>query len=252
LAAGRISEIQSVVRSFNHLRNQLAARTTEREAAESALRHRALHDPLTGLPNRTLFTDRLEHALARAERGTESVAVLFLDLNKFKEINDSLGHEQGDALLVAVSNRLRPCVRSSDTVARFGGDEFVALLEDIASLDEAVTVARRITAEFTVPIKLDSCEVAVTVSIGVATGAQLTSARALVHRADVAMYQAKRSGAAFEVFATRSDRGATTRFARKRRQLTFAGASSVLDVDQPTADVIHQSNRHASRIARLA
>ena len=106
---------------------------TERKGAEEWLEHRAFHDPLTDLPNRQLLFDRLGHALARTERGSSGVAVLFMDLDRFKVINDSLGHEAGDRLLVAASERLKGCLRPEDTLARFGGDEFVVLVEDLES-----------------------------------------------------------------------------------------------------------------------
>src|SRR5215203_3424437 len=109
---------------------------TERKALEEQLRHQAFHDLLTGLPNRALFIDRLEHALTRANRRGSTVAVLFTDLDNFKVINDSLGHDVGDQLLVAVAERLKACLRPEDTAARLGGDEFTILVEDIASVDE--------------------------------------------------------------------------------------------------------------------
>src|SRR6266852_3720808 len=121
---------------------------TSRKHAEAALEHQALHDWLTGLPNRTLFRDRLEHALAQADRRDHLVAVLFLDLDNFKVINDSLGHQSGDALLVEVAQRLRLCVRGSDTVARLGGDEFTVLLEEIDEEAQANLVAERIGDAF--------------------------------------------------------------------------------------------------------
>src|SRR5215471_2524492 len=117
---------------------------TERKALEEKLAHQAFHDPLTSLPNRSLFMNRLSHALRRTERRPGAVGVLFLDLDRFKVINDSLGHQVGDRLLVEVSARLRDCLRPADTVARLGGDEFAILLEDIEGLNEATAVAERI------------------------------------------------------------------------------------------------------------
>lgn len=118
--------------------------TTERKALEKQLAHQAFHDPLTNLPNRALFMNRLEHALMRAVRGENAVAVLFTDLDNFKLINDSLSHEVGDQLLVAVAERIQACLRPGDTVARFGGDEFSILLEDVAEVEGASDVATRV------------------------------------------------------------------------------------------------------------
>lgn len=144
-------------------------RINDRKELEERLAHQALHDPLTGLPNRRLFTDRLEHATARASRNEESIAVLFLDLDGFKEVNDSLGHEAGDELLVAVASRLSKCLRPGDTISRLGGDEFVVLLEEIAGVDEAEEVAERISRSLHTTFVLDGREVSVTASIGIAT-----------------------------------------------------------------------------------
>ncbi|MGA7730243.1 MAG: sensor domain-containing diguanylate cyclase, partial [Chloroflexia bacterium] len=127
---------------------------TERKSIEEQLEHQAFHDALTGLPNRVLFRDRLSHALARAKRNGSSVAVLFLDLDNFKVINDSLGHKVGDQLLVVVSKRLQECVRAEDTIARLGGDEFTVLLEDITDFHTAVTIAERIGEQLQVSVAL--------------------------------------------------------------------------------------------------
>ena len=175
---------------------------TERKLFEEQLRHQAFHDPLTQLPNRALFMDRLEHALVRRERSEKAVAVLFLDLDNFKLVNDSLGHEFGDRLLVSVAERLRRCLRAEDTAARFGGDEFAILLEDLTDANDAVRVADQITRALKAPFALESREVFVTTSIGIALG---TSERQrptdILRNADVALYQAKDRGkATWEVF----------------------------------------------------
>lgn len=175
---------------------------TERKALEEQLAHQAFHDSLTGLPNRTLFINRLEHALARAERFEDSVAVLFLDLDNFKVINDSLGHEVGDKLLAATARRLRPCLRPGDTIARLGGDEFTILLENISGMDEVTSVAERIADAMRSPVMLDGQDLFVTFSIGIALGdADRNKPGDLLRNADLALYQAKGSGKAhYEVF----------------------------------------------------
>jgi len=173
----------------------------ERQAIEDAIRNRALHDPLTGLPNRVLFVDRLEHALARLGRQQSLCAILFLDLDHFKLVNDSLGHQVGDELLAAAAPRLKQALRSSDTVARFGGDEFGVLLEDIASERDAIETAERIAAIFARPFVLSGSEHFVTTSIGIALARGGEQADELIRDADAAMYRAKDRGRArYEVF----------------------------------------------------
>ena len=158
----------------------------------NAMVHQALHDALTGLPNRALFLDRLEHALARATRGGTGVAVLFLDLDRFKTVNDSLGHAAGDQLLCTVAERIAGCMRAADTAARLGGDEFAVLLEDLISTHEAVRVAERIIEALAAPIEVAGREVYIGASIGVASGRH--GAEDLLRHADVAMYRAKAQG----------------------------------------------------------
>jgi len=168
---------------------------TERKALEERLRHQALHDPLTDLPNRALLMDRLGHALARAERRGKKVAILFLDLDNFKHVNDSLGHKAGDRLLVEVAGRLRECMRAEDTVARLGGDEFVVLIEDLDDEKDAANVARQIVQALQSPILVDNHEVFVTTSTGIAFGASSEDhVETLLREADVAMYRAKDGG----------------------------------------------------------
>jgi diguanylate cyclase (GGDEF)-like protein len=169
--------------------------------SESPLRralYRALHDPLTGLANRGLLMEQLAQALARARRRPGSVAVLFLDLDRFKVVNDSLGHAVGDDLLVEVARRLERTMRSADTVARFGGDEFVVLAEDVAGLDEALSLARRLREAIAVPVRVGAGQrVVVTASVGIALsppGAVAATPSSLLWDADVAMYRAKDTG----------------------------------------------------------
>jgi diguanylate cyclase (GGDEF)-like protein len=161
--------------------------------------HQALHDALTGLPNRALFTDRIQHALVQGRRRGTTCGVIFLDLDRFKTVNDSLGHGAGDELLVAVGRRLAGSLRSADTAARLGGDEFAVLLEDLGGVSEAVLVAERITAALSAPIVVSGREVYVKVSLGIAVGGH--EASELLRQADVAMYRAKRDGKGrFRVF----------------------------------------------------
>ncbi len=169
---------------------------TDRKLAEEQLLHDAFHDALTGLPNRALFTDRLKLALARHKRlGAEQFSVLFLDLDRFKVINDSLGHAIGDQLLVGIARRLESCLRPGDTVARLGGDEFTVLLEDVSDTREAIAVAERIEKELSPPFNLGGHEVYTTASIGIApstTGYERPDD--ILRDADTAMYRAKSLG----------------------------------------------------------
>ncbi|MGH2889532.1 MAG: sensor domain-containing protein [Solirubrobacteraceae bacterium] len=177
----------------------------ERELTNDDIRHRALHDPLTALPNRTLFLDRLQQATERLRRHQDSLtAILALDLDRFKLVNDSLGHAVGDELLAAIAPRLRQAVRSSDTVARFGGDEFGILLEDIGGEHEAIEMAQRIASVFTRPFVLAGNEHFVTTSIGIALAAGGELADDLMRDADAAMHRAKERGRArYELFDER-------------------------------------------------
>ncbi len=157
----------------------------------------AFRDALTGLPNRALFMDRLSHALTRAERGGANLAVLFLDLDRFKILNETLGHEVGDRLLLEVGHRITSCLRPEDTVARLGGDEFALLLEDTADLSGATAMAERVSAEIQRPFIVDGRDVLISASIGVAlTGVGAMQPEEVLRNADLAMYQAKAEGRA--------------------------------------------------------
>jgi diguanylate cyclase (GGDEF)-like protein/PAS domain S-box-containing protein len=173
----------------------------ERQLTDDDIRHRALHDDLTGLPNRLLFMDRLQQALARLRRHPSLTAILFLDIDRFNLVNDSLGHHVGNELLAATAPRLRQAVRSSDTVARFGGDEFGILLEEIAGEQDAIDMAQRIAAVFTRPFLLEGDEHFVTTSIGIALAQGGELAEDVVRDADAAMNRAKERGRArYELF----------------------------------------------------
>ena len=167
---------------------------SERKALEEQLRQLAFHDPLTLLANRNLFRDRVQHALTLAQRGQSSVAVMFLDLDNFKNINDSLGHDAGDRLLQAVAQRIVKTTRSSDTVARLGGDEFAVLVEGIATITEVQRLADALIATLDVPFPLNGMEVRVGASIGVAFSGRESGTETLLSNADIAMYHAKAAG----------------------------------------------------------
>ena len=153
--------------------------------------HQALHDSLTGLPNRQLLIDRLEHAQARAERAGNKVAVLFVDLDTFKTVNDSFGHAVGDVLLGEAAARLLRCIRAADTAARFGGDEFVVLLEDVDE-PRVAQVANRILETMNEPFEIEGREVFIGASIGIAIGHSVDDD--LLRNADLALYRAKAKG----------------------------------------------------------
>jgi len=175
---------------------------SERKRFEEQLAHQALHDPLTKLPNRTLALDRLIQALARSRRSGGSVAVLFIDIDHFKVVNDSLGHQVGDQLLIEVAKRLQGVLRQSDTVARFGGDEYVMICDELADEPGAIRMTERVETALARPVELQGEEQAVTASIGVAIArGPDDDPDALIRDADAAMYRAKELGRArYEVF----------------------------------------------------
>ena len=178
---------------------------TEHKLTEARIQRVAHHDSLTGLPNRLLFNDRLNQAISFAKRDSRQFALLYLDLDKFKPVNDTLGHTSGDELLQGVAARIRQQVRESDTVARIGGDEFTVILPDIARRDEAETVAKKIIAALAAPFQLGSLKQCVEIgtSIGIAVyPADARDADALIKAADAAMYRAKQVGDSFRFYAT--------------------------------------------------
>jgi diguanylate cyclase (GGDEF)-like protein len=173
----------------------IARDISEQRRLHAQLEHQAAHDPLTGLANRRHFYGYLDGALARARRATNSVVVVFIDLDDFKHINDRFGHDAGDDLLVTVADRLRAKCRVGDFVARFGGDEFAILCEQIADEPAASHVGARVMEAFDEPVRIGDLSVSVSASVGVAVGERdATEPHDLVRRADQAMYEAKRFG----------------------------------------------------------
>jgi diguanylate cyclase (GGDEF)-like protein/PAS domain S-box-containing protein len=175
---------------------------TERKAAEQRIEHLAYHDPLTNLPNRRLLNDRLTMAMSQAQRDGRMVAVLFVDLDRFKSINDSLGHRTGDAVLQELGTRLRSSVRAGDTVARMGGDEFVFLLPSIDRVEEAIAVARKVLDAIRRPFNIEGREFVVTASIGMSFfPSHAADADTLIKQADIALFESKRrTSDTYEIF----------------------------------------------------
>jgi diguanylate cyclase (GGDEF)-like protein len=177
------------------------ANAIERRRTEEQTQHEALHDSLTGLPNRSLFLDRLQHSLSVAARRRTTIAVLFLDLDQFKLVNDSLGHAAGDELLAAVAPRIEQALRPGDTVARFGGDEFAVLAEDVRNEHGATRIAERIAEALARPFILREREHFASASIGISIGTGAEEPEALIRDADAALYRAKDHGrGGYEIF----------------------------------------------------
>jgi len=211
---------------------------TERRELRERLAYAAIHDSLTDLPNRELFMDRVEVALRRARRGRKQVAVIFLDLDRFKLINDSLGHDLGDQVLRAVSDRLGGVMRASDTLARFGGDEFTILCEDVDNEGDALEVAQKLVLAMSQPLALQSGEVFVSTSAGIALSGAGESGAALLRNADVAMYRAKERGPSrIEVYRADSELNVVSRL-RTSTELHRALERNELELHyQPVVDL---------------
>lgn len=193
---------------------QLQNELSERQRMEERLAYTALHDPLTNLPNRALFMDRLEHVMERAKRHSNySFAVIFIDLDRFKVVNDSMGHNVGDLLLVESAQRLVACIRSQDTIARFGGDEFVILLEDLENSNDYIQVAERIQEELASPAHLQGYMMFISTSMGIVLGdSRYERAEDILRDADIAMYHAKKQGRGrYEVFVPSMLKGVLSR-----------------------------------------
>ncbi len=188
LPRDRAAETRALAEAFEEMRNEIRLR-------QARLDFLAHHDPLTSLPNRILFRDRLQHAVERARRHGQRVGLLFLDLDRFKQINDSLGHEAGDQLLQGAAERLARCVRHIDTVARLGGDEFAVLVEDVEQMQQLVVVAQKILRAFEAPFAVMGRQLRVTTSIGIAIApADGDDVDTLIKNADAAMYHSKERG----------------------------------------------------------
>ena len=205
---------------------------SERKAFEQQLEHQAFHDPVTSLPNRALFVERVRHAVARTRRDVGGLAVLFLDLDDFKTINDSLGHAAGDSVLLEVAQRLAASIRASDTAARFGGDEFAILLEDVTDAQEAADTAERILDALEDTLRVEGKELLVRCSLGIAVieGEAAADADELIRNADAAMYIAKREGkGGYRLFEPTMHEGVLERF-ELRADLQRAMTSGQLEL----------------------
>ena len=202
VAVTRCEELAEVGESLNAMARRLRQARDELEVRNQELAQLAFRDPLTQLANRALFRERVEHALTVGHRRPQDLSVLFIDLDDFKSVNDTLGHAEGDRLLVDVAERLLSATRGSDTVARLGGDEFAIMLHRVRGVEEAILVAQRVVASMQAPFALGGRAVRVTTSVGVACGTDGCAADEMLRNADVAMYRAKGAGKGrYEVFA---------------------------------------------------
>ena len=197
-AADKLSLMNEALETEWHSRYDLEEQLAAALLDEAAARHASLHDPLTGLPNRSLFENRLTLGLAQAKRYDRALAVMFLDLNEFKQINDVYGHDVGDVVLQTIAGRLKETTRQADTVSRLGGDEFVYLLAEFADLRDVLRVAQKIIQAIQTPCKLEMGTLRIQASIGIAIYPKDgDSAPALIKSADHAMFKAKRSKSGF-------------------------------------------------------
>jgi len=195
LPVRRNDEVGLLARSFRDMQTQINVHLSELYENQRDVDHLARHDPLTGLANRLMLYDRLEHAIAASQRTGRKIALIYIDLDRFKEINDTRGHAMGDKVLKAVANRLKKMVREVDTVGRLGGDEFVVLFDSIDDPRQIPPIAQKIIDGFRLPLEIDSEEYRIGVSLGVSVYPQDgDNATQLLEQADLAMYRAKKAG----------------------------------------------------------
>jgi diguanylate cyclase (GGDEF)-like protein len=236
-------EFGQLATAFNQMQSAIAAR-------EEQIIHQATHDALTGLPNRTLFMDRLGQAIAGSKRSGDSVGMVMMDIDRFKEINDTLGHHVGDQLLIEIGRRLTQALRQSDTVARLGGDEF-AVKFTARDTDHAADVARRIAMVFNAPVTLGDVAIDVNASLGIALyPAHAEDAETLMKRADVAMYDAKKNQSGFALYEARRDEHSLRRLSLMM-ELRQAIARDELELHyQPKVDFATRRTVHAEALIR--
>lgn len=195
LPTDRQDEIGVLARSFDDMQQRIETQVNALHAKQRALDHLASHDALTGLPNRRIFLERVDRAMARARRNERPFAILFIDIDHFKQINDRFGHAVGDLVLTEVGERLRNSIRETDTLARLGGDEFIALIDEVTRIDDATTVAQKIIAALAAPVIDEGRAISIGTSIGLAIYPQHgQSTTELIAAADQAMYRAKTEG----------------------------------------------------------
>ncbi len=197
-AADKLADVRVDLKHEVRARHILEFKLEAVKEREEAARHDAIHDPLTGLPNRVLFNDRLEHGLAQARRHGWSLAVMFIDLDDFKKINDTHGHAAGDSVLQTVASRLSQCVRDDDTISRHGGDEFLYLLTEVKDRQDLSTVAQKLLESIQSPCSVTVDDLTINTRVSASVGISIfpkdgATADALIHNADKAMYHAKKS-----------------------------------------------------------
>lgn len=238
--ATRVEDIQTLAAAFNGMIQKIASYIEERKQTEKEILYRAHHDNLTRLPNRLLLMDHLNQAITRMQRQGLFAAVLFLDLDRFKFVNDTMGHAMGDSLLKIVANKLEDCVRQSDTVARIGGDEFVILLTDIEKKEDIIKTTKRIFSAFDTPINLQGNSLFISASIGISVYPEDgENAETLLKNADIAMYKAKNEGRnSCRYYAANMNASSMIRFALEQKLHVAMEKEQFLLYYLPEADIV--------------